>query len=412
MSAGGGKLQLVALGRQDLYLVGNPQTTWFKQVYRRYTNFSVESLPITFEGDVDFGKRFTCVIPKKGDLLSSLILEVTLPRITPTGTDTSWVNSIGHAMIKEMTLEIGGVEVDKHTGEWMEIWSSLTLGESKRTGFYNMIGKQQAFTDDSQPGPLKLYIPLRFWFCKDIGLSLPLVALQAHDVRITIQMRGLQELFFRDSLINNPNQTVPIPITKPEIVMFGDYVYLDIEERRRFVSNKHEYLIEQIQINPPTSISASDSLANITLNFNHAVKELVWVVKQNRMADTHEWFNFSSLPQNASGIRTDNINNAIIRFDGYDRFPRRDASYFRLVQPWQRHTSIPDDFIYLYSFSLRPEDSQPSGSFNASRINNVVLSFDMNRVAALRQDCTVSVYAVTHNVLRIVAGMGGILFTA
>ena len=245
MSSGGAALQLIAKGRQDIYLVGNPQITFFKQVYRRYTNFAMESIPINFDGTADFGRRISAVIPRQGDLLHRLILEVTLPMVVTGNTDTSWVNSIGHALIEEIKLEIGENEIDKQTGEWMHIWSSLTLPGSKKTGYYNMVGRQDGFTQDAQPGPLKLYIPLRFWFCNNIGLSLPLIALQTHPVRITLKIRSLQNLWFNNSLIANCEQTInTVGIT--DLQLYGDFIYLDIEERRRFASVKHEYLIEQI----------------------------------------------------------------------------------------------------------------------------------------------------------------------
>ena len=193
MSSGGAALQLIARGRQDIYLVGNPQITFFKQVYRRYTNFSMESQPIYFDGTANFGRRISAIIPRKGDLLHRMMLEISLPMAVTGDPDTSWVNGIGHALIEEVTLEIGEKEIDKQTGEWLHVWSSLTTSSSKQTAYYNMVGRQTAYTQDAQPGPIKLYIPLRFWFCNNIGMSLPLIALQTHPVRLTVNFRDLQE---------------------------------------------------------------------------------------------------------------------------------------------------------------------------------------------------------------------------
>jgi len=419
MSSGGAALQLIAKGRQDIYLVGNPQITFFKQVYRRYTNFAMESIPINFDGTADFGRRISAVIPRQGDLLHRLILEVTLPMVVKGNANTSWVNSIGHALIEEIKLEIGENEIDKQTGEWMHIWSSLTLSASKKTGFYNMIGRQDGFTQDAQPGPLKLYIPLRFWFCNNIGLSLPLIALQTHPVRITLKIRSLQNLWFNNSLIANCNQTInTVGIT--DLQLYGDFIYLDVEERRKFASVKHEYLIEQVQISPPNAIPAAAPSANITLNFNHPIKEMFWVIQQNRMIKANELFNYSSLQLNEYGHEYDLILDAKLQFDGFDRFRKRTAPYFRLVQPFQYHTTIPDDFIYIYSFSHHPEDPQPSGSFNASRLDSLVLVMTMNNpqnndgtttIAPITQyDAIATVYAINYNVLRIVGGMGALLF--
>jgi hypothetical protein len=422
MSSGGAALQLIAKGRQDIYLVGNPQTTFFKQVYRRYTNFSMESQAIFFDGTADFGRRISAIIPHKGDLLHRLILEVSLPQVVAGDPDTSWVNSIGHALIEEVTIEIGEKEIDKQTGEWMQIWTSLSMPDSKKLGYYNMVGSQSAFTQDSQPGPLKLYIPLQFWFCNNIGMALPLIALQTHPVRLTLKLRDLQQLFYRDSIGVNCNQKINT-VHISDITMYGDYIFLDIEERRKFASVKHEYLIEQVQYTSPTGIEAEASVKNIDLNFNHPIKELLWVVQQNRMRSSNELFNYSSLQLNEAGRPNDLAVDAVIQFDGFDRFRRRDISYFRLVQPWQYHTRVPDDFIYVYSFAINPEDAHPSGTFNASRLDSLRLVLRMNNpinntgnnilVQPIEQKAAICmVYAKNYNVLRIVAGMGGLLFIA
>ena len=412
---GGGLLQLVATGRQDIYLSGNPQTTFFKQVFRRYTNFSVESCRIDFDGSADFGKTIVATIPRKGDLLNTLILEVSLPALpqsSEVGNDTSWVNGIGHAMIDYVSLEVGGKEIDRQYGEWLHINSAFTVDASKRTGFYNMIGYQEAYTQAAQPGPLKLYIPLKFWFCNNVGLSLPLIALQAHPVRVYVKLRPISQLFYRDSLVLVPTQTLsPTPHIN-SLVMWGDYIHLDTEERRRFVSSKHEYLIEQVQYQNTTAVTAGSSITNIDLDFNNPIKEIFWVVQQDRMVLSNEIFNYTNRQLIEQFVMLDDqISTAILRLDGYDRFEVRDASYFRLVQPFQRHTTIPDDYMYNYSFSLAPEASQPMGTLNASRIDTIVLAIGMNNTIA-RYDSGIRVYATNYNVFRIAAGLGGILFTA
>lgn len=416
---GGGLLQIVATGRQDIYLSGNPQTTFFKQVYRRHTNYSVESCRIDFDGAADFGKVVVATVPRKGDLLNTLMLEIVLPMLPQTNSgviDTSWVNGIGHAMLEYISLEIGGKEIDRQYGEFLHITAELQVDASKKVGFNNMIGYQEAYRQDSQPGPLKLYVPLRFWFCNNVGLSLPLVALQAHPVRILIKLRPLSTLWYRDTLALSPQQ----PLTNsgqftPQLtsfVMWGDYIHLDTDERRRFVSSKHEYLIEQVQHQKKTAVAAGSSNVNIELDFNNPIKEIMWVVQQDRMLLTNETFNYSNRMLIEQGVvLNDQISDAIIKLDGYDRFEVRDAAYFRLVQPWQRHTCIPRDYIYLYSFSLNPEAAQPQGSLNASRIDSIVISCTMNQNIH-RSDCGITVYALNYNVFRIAAGLGGVLFTA
>jgi len=415
MTGGGGLLQLVARGKQDVFLTGNPQITWFKMVYRRYTNFAIESMPMYFDGTPDFGKRITCLVPRRGDLLGQIILEVTLPQIK-LATDqsiASYVNAIGHSLIQEISIEIGEQEIDKQTGEWMEIWSNLTTSEETRFGFYDMIGKMDGYVPPTLYGPLKLYIPLRFWFCKNPGLHLPLLALQYHPVRINLTLRPLQQLFYSDQLVANCDTTSVNPVSITDMQLWGDYVFLDIDERRRFVANSHEYLIEQVQYTPSIGLNPSINTIPIRVEFNHPIREFIFVLQKNVMESYHEWFNYSSLAISETGQRTDLLTSAVLQLDGQDRFQERDAGYFRLVQPWQRHSVIPnEDYLYVYSFALRPEELQPTGSMNASRIDNIIWQLTMNQTTnPARGNCSARVYATNHNVLRVVDGFGGLLFT-
>jgi hypothetical protein len=434
MSKSGGLLQLVSVGRQDIYLSGNPQTTFFKQVYRRHTNFAIETQRIPFDTAVDFGKLITTTIPRSGDLLSQLMLEIRLPMLDSTGTvepatgcsgvqtstpfnymdDTpkySWVNGIGHAMIDYVSVQIGQQEIDRQYGEFMYLWTQLTTPGAKQKGIYYMTGQQEVYTDASQPGPLRLYVPLRFWFCNNVGLSLPLIALQSTPIRVYIKLKNGADMVYSSLLDTDPTLQLPKPPTIADMTLWGDFIFLDTEERRRFVENKHEYLIEQVQAIKRYSIPEKAINVNIPLTFNHPMKEIIWVVQQDRMMTGHQWFNYGSRMLNEFGIpNLDLISTAVLQFDGYDRFEKQGAEYFRLVQPWQRHTAIPNDFIYVYSFSLAPEASQPQGSCNASRLDSIVLQIEMNSKVQSRA-CGATVYATNYNIFRIVEGIGGLLFT-
>lgn len=411
-------LQLVAQGRQDAYLTGAPQFTFFKHVYRRYTPFAIESIPIEFDGTADFGRRISAVIPRKGDLLSSLFLEVDLPVIP---VDVSgdppifWCNDIGHALLESITVEIGDKEIDKHTGEWMYIWSQLTVPAEKRDGFNEMVGHWNVFPPAPTPSALRLSIPLRFWFCESIGSALPLISLQAHPVRIIIHLRKFQELWWSTRLPAPAGQPCPnvSPVSPTRIQLFGDYVFLDKEERQKFAATEHEYLITQLQYTPRQSATVNVSKATVPLVFNHCCKEFIWTVQQDRMAALHEWFNFSNAYRSNGGeplvVPADLLNAALIRLDGYERFQERNALYFRITQPYQRHTAVPNEYLYVYSFSLRPEEEQPSGTLNCSRIDDIQLQLTFNP-AELTRDRTIMVYAMNYNILRIIGGLGGLAF--
>lgn len=415
MTGQGSLLQLVAVGKQDVFLVGNPQITWFKFVYRRHTNFSIEAIEMYSDNTPDFGKKVSWLIPRSGDLLGPCFLELELPPLYLSSDNSlvSYANSVGHALIQEISISIGEQEIDRQTGEWMEIWSNLTVTESQKFGYWDMIGKVDGYSQPTLYGPLKLYVPLQLWFCKNPGLYLPLLAMQYHPVRINITFRPLQEMFWTPLFSQGCTDVTVKQASITSATLWGDFVYLDVEERRRFVSTAHEYLIEQVQYTSPIALPATISQTPVPIEFNHPVREFFWVLQTQTALYNHEWFNFSSLSITETGTRTDLLNTAVLQLDGFDRFQVRDAPYFRLVQPWQRHTTIPsDDYIYCYSLAIRPEELQPSGSLNASRIDSIVLQVTTNQATVPpRPNCTIRVYATNHNVLRVVDGFGGVLFT-
>ena len=433
-------------------------------VYRRYTNFAMESQQIYFDGDPDFGKRVTALVPRRGDLLGPMTLEIVLPFVTMSdGSTGNYVNTAGYALIEEITLEIGEQEIDKQTGEWMQIWSTLVTTAGQRDALNNMIGRVDGLNSPAtmlppatcsvgtyKYGALKLYVPLQFWFNRNPGLYLPLLAMQYHPIRVNVKFRDLASMIVSTSLSPTCAGVQPLPTKLTEIRLWGDYVYLDTEERRRFVANTHEYLIEQVQYTPQISLPEGVNTHNIRMEFNHPLREIFWVVQRNVMKTTHEWFNFGSTSASESGQSRDMLQDATLQVDGYDRFDARDSGYFRLVQPYQFHTTTDvKQFIYLYSFALRPEDMQPSGSLNASRIDNmnllVNLRPDSNEPLTLsrpvldangnqifdnstvpptpivnttinpnyvpnRGKAHIVIYAKNHNVLRVVNGFAGLLF--
>jgi hypothetical protein len=446
MPAGGGLLQLVATGKQDLFLTGNPQISFFKMVYRRHTSFATESQPMYFDGTPNFGQRITCLIPRRGDLLGRVYLDVTLPQIRDTsGNVLSYTNSIGNALIQEITFEVGEQEIDKQTGEWMELWTQLTTPVGQRDALNEMIGRVELYNPPNlvpgaQSAGLRLLIPLQFYFCNNPGLYLPLLALQYSQIRINITLRPLQQLFWVPPPLVQvdwvPACSTSVDCTSQivNMMLWGDYVYLDVEERRMFVSASHEYIIEQVQYTPPYSITAQQTTATISVEFNHPIKEFIFVVQRDAMMNRNEWFNYSNLAigqstpalvqpylnSNAPAGRMDLIATAKLQLDGYDRFMERVPQYFRLQQPYDHHTTTPvNAFIYNYSFALRPEDAQPTGTMNASRIDSIVWQIQMNPVLSnpvmpaseQRGNCHIVVYGHNYNVFRVINGFGGLLFT-
>jgi hypothetical protein len=568
---GGGLMQLVAYGAQDVYLTGNPQITYWKVTYRRYTNFAMESIEQTFNGQADFGRRVTCTISRNGDLAYNTILQVTLPQI---GQELAaggagpvyarWLDFPGEQLISQVEVEIGGQRIDRHYGDWMHIWNQLTMSVGQQSGYYAMVGNTTQLTYLTDPafsdvdGPCQsdaprqicaprnalpettLYVPLQFWFCKNPGLALPLIALQYHEVRINIDLRPIDECLWAVSTLSATTAS-SVKVTNAynqslvAASLFVDYVFLDTDERRRMAQNPHEYLIEQLQFTGDESVGSSSN--KIKLNFNHPVKELIWVVQPDANVDycasldgsstlckvlgaqpfnytdsidalpnaIHAfggpnsvagpagasgsnnfdfinadglfqsagamdgpsvadvsanllWYNSSSLyggtgaagasgssytysvPNfNTSGQSADTnmsyvsdagtfvlsetalnlhcwgenpVVTAKLQLNGQDRFSEREGSYFDLVQPFQAHTRTPDTGINVYSFALRPEEHQPSGTCNFSRIDNATLQLVLsNATVEGTSTAKVRVYATNYNVLRIMSGMGGLAYS-
>jgi len=406
-------MQLVAYGAQDIYLTGNPQITFFKIVYRRHTNFAVEAIEQTLTGLVNFGKKTTCTISRNGDLVQKMIFQVTLPALSQSQNSSTWVgyvNSIGHALIKNTIVSIGGQKIDKHYGEWLEIWNELTINEEQRQGFNEAIGKYSTDVslETNATSAQTYYIPLQFWFNRNPGLALPLIALQYHEVVIDLELRSLKELIRSDVSVLSPLDSSGNIATITDASLWIDYIYLDTDERRRFAQVSHEYLIEQVQLVGPESFDTGNSSHKISLDFNHPVKEIAWSItldnnSQISSNNGNKLLNFSSTTGN------DTFNTAKISFNGYDRFASRKASYFRLVQPQHHHTRVPTKHIYVYSFGLKPEDHQPSGTCNFSRIDTALLHIDSTGVASA--SAKIHVFAVNYNVLRVMSGMAGTAYS-
>ena len=396
---GGGLMQLVAYGAQDIYLTGNPQITFFKVVYRRHTNFSMESIEQTFNGSPDFGKKVTVTVSRNGDLITKVYLQTDMPEIDAGTSGFSWIAEVGHFLIKSVEVEIGGQRIDKHYGRWLSIWNDLTVDAGKADGYNNMIGNIDAMTlpttsPDNKDG-LRLYVPLQFWFCRNAGLALPLIALQYHEVKFNIEFAALADL--ADSGANNYTGTPSLANTS----LYIDYIYLDTDERRRFAQTSHEYLIEQLQFTGDESLSGINN--KVKLNFNHPVKELIWVVQSDETTGN----NYTDAVTSGSNPCVEGK----LQLNGHDRFSPRQGRYFNLVQPYQHHSNVPASGINLYSFALKPEEHQPSGSANLSRIDNATLTLQITSAANGNTNTVVAVYAVNYNVLRIMSGMGGLAYS-
>ncbi len=444
----GGLLQLAAYGAQDIYLSGNPQISFFIAVYRRYTNFSMELIRQNFYGNGDFGQKVYCVIEPIGDLINKTYLRVKLPSLKPyayydqtTGEQVKfyYVNSIGNALIDQIEVEIGDVVIDRQFGLWLEIWGELTVDVSRRQGYYDMIGKSESPVNLNNDKALDLWIPLQFWFNRFLGSALPLIALQSSQVRINVTFRELSQLIISSNglpfdpvqcctIIKNQNPNlglgVPNSLTISETYLEVNYIFLEDQERKKFAKNNHQYLIEQLQVYSTTlntrgaTPSGIDSgplspelFHRIGLDFNHPIKELIWVIQNQTVLSLYpyggnEWFNFSTQSyRSKKKTEEEPMRSCKIIFEGKDRIDYKTAKYFRTVVPYECHTNTPNNYIYCYSFSDKPEQFQPFGACNFSRIDDKELYINIsdNIIQPI-----ITVYGVNYNILNIAGGMAGV----
>lgn len=427
----GGLIQLVAYGAQDIYLTGNPQITFFKTVYRRHTNFAIEKVQQSLNGTIDEGPLIlTSTISRDGDLLSHMWLDVKMTSQTDPGVGGSymnWMNNTGLALLKECEISIGGQRIDKQYGEWMDVWNELTDHEMKEHLPINKhMGKDAysaAYGLQGATRPLQMYIPLKFWFCRNYGMALPMIALQSHEVKLTLNTRGMA------SLINGDYTGTSASASAPTLKLWANFIFLDTDERRRFAQVSHEYLIEQVQRNRSTAGSTT------RLNFDHPVKELIWVIQDSTVLEEetnidneqdvtflnqegidhlakNDYFNYSAgasstIEYIGNKVSRETFGTVKLDINGSERFTEQNASYFRLCQPIEAGHRIPTKHIYMYTFALEPEEHQPSGTCNFSRLDSAIFTFGGTAPTG-----TITVYAVNYNVLRIMSGMGGLAYTS
>ena len=458
----GGLMQLVAYGAQDVYLTGNPKVTFFQAVYKRHTNFAMELIQQTTNGSPSSSGRVSVTIARNGDLVGNMHVALTPVSNVLTsnnaGFDTNWV---AERAIAAVELTIGGQRIDKHYQTWWRLYAEVFLNESdkyawgKMTTMANPIAQGSLGTVTAALSPSKVYLPLLFFFNRNPGLYLPLIALQYHEVRMDFDLTSYFTNYFGAS--------------SPVFEVWANYVYLDTEERRRFAQKGHEYLIEQVQhtggdsitLASAPSVTGAATSQTIRLSFNHPVKELIWCYQNTVATATNSMWNFSSSAANvnvtcsplpsvaisplphtvgaprlfsnvgsiagqtvtsnvfwveegssnvtaATAMEVGPLSTFKLVLNGQDRFKEQSGKYFNQYQPYVYHTGVPYPGIYAYSFALQPEEHQPTGTCNFSRIDNA-------QVAIAIKGCATTplqrMFAVNYNILRIQSGMGGLAFS-
>ena len=491
----GGLMQLVAYGAQDVYLTGNPKVTFFQAVYKRHTNFAMENIQQTVNGSATNSGRVSVTVARNGDLIGEMYIDLQTNECnTFSGPSTTFMDAcwIAERSILDIELSIGGQRIDKHYQRWWRLYSELFLDEAKKIQYGKMTsnptGEPYVASGTNGAASGQVILPLIFFFNRNPGLYLPLIALQYHEVRLDFDLSTEYSTCF-----------------KPTFNVWGNYVYLDTEERRRFAQKGHEYLIEQVQHTGTDSLNLSSSTtqngagAQIRLSYNHPVKELIWCVTNNANTSGKQLWDFTSnagtanttlITLNSSNVAYGtgtypgveyldyfsnvdnmarvytvspisyatgspllvNVPNAVFDYamfgrqwtedgapvtttgsnkgslsmpqcvgplasfrlilNGQDRFKDQSGKFFNQVQPMWHHSGNPYPGIYCYSFALKPEEHQPTGTCNFSRIDNAQVDVRVKAgIEPVQAGNTLEMWAVNYNVLRIQSGMGGLAFS-
>lgn len=483
----GGLIQLLARGNEDIYLIYDPQITFFKIVYKRYTNFAIEPIQQNFSVTPDFGVKTSCYIAKNADLLNRIYLVVNLPVINqfvesanlPTLNRCAWIKNIGFGLINIIELEIGGRIIDRQYGDWMYIWHELTT-KCNDTQFNKMIGNiPELISYSNKKNSYLLYIPIYFWFCRNYGQALPLIALEFSDIKINIQFNDLNtvlnlspnyyikinenivhftygtilyqqiskcyikfvyydrstQYLYYDKLndhnlsfthviydIDNHYYVTPVSngtelihvnkqtnfnwfnyVSLNSTYLLCDYIYLDLEERIKFARSNHEYLIEQVQFDNDKPLLGNYN--KIKLSYSQPCKELVFRATMNTKTTT-DIFNYTLDYNKNINI----ITSVELLLNGKNRIDNRLFNYFTLVQPYQYNTHQPPSGVGVYSFSLFPEEHQPSSTCNLSKIDDIYMGFTVDKSINYLNSANIRIYALSYNIFKILDGLGGLLF--
>ena len=401
----GALLELAARGEQDLNIIGNPQLTYFKSVHKRHTNFARFENREIFQSGYDFGKRCVVKLDKKGDLLYRILLQI---KLSATGNDNvSWINGIGNFMIKEAVIKLGGEVVSRLTGDYIDIYHRYSLEIGHYSNYSSMVGRISGYNVNSQSGEINLFVPLPFWFCRDLAQTLPMISLGYSDVVLEVEFRSLNECLYSGGLRSGLSGLVDLSAIKMlDCSVVAEYIYLDSKERTVFASKPDiNYLIEQMW-DLDLTVEESDAHKNYSLPFNHPVKELLWFYRSNYWEERNAWDKYT-VPVGVNELPA--IESGRLLFNGNDRVSLINADYFRYVQPLYHHLSSGSSFVYFYCFAENTDALQPSGTANFSFIDEAILGLDYKQYILAGR---ITIMAINYNFLRIKKGMAGILYSS
>jgi len=446
----GGILQLAAIGNQDYFLTSNPQLSFFKKAYKRHTNFAIQSLNIPLDENTGnngsrFGKEVRTIIPRKGNLLHRLYLTIDL-ECKNNGVTSYTVNNFINSLIKNARIEIGGNKINEYQSQYKQLKSDLLIptenkyNESDATyggkpvsyEFDGRVGNQIGDTHERIKGNIPIVVgsntivtkkftyAFDFWFTRNIGQSLPLDALNNHDIELIFNIET------KDNVIGDNVNIDSDDFKLSNMLLYGDYIFIDGEEKRRFAQSTHEYLIEQVQYAGSLSTSNNTSSSYLLnqktydkITFSHPVKYLIWGIANPGTAGSNKGQGptyFVSQTTNSLTGNDAHVGNLYLQINGANRMPEDNPimNYTRNYPNMYLNHIPPLDTVGFFSFAINPFDDEPSGTCNFSRIGSnvsLITNFANNNVETIKNK-ELFIFAVNYNVFRIASGMGGVLFTS
>jgi hypothetical protein len=506
----GGIMQLIFQGAQDLYLTGNPTMTFFKAVYKRYTQFGTEYITLPFDTIPNFTPtqmtKTSCKIGRNADLIYDTYLTYDLPAIfTNNQIPFGWVEELGTHIIQEISIRLDGFVLDTQRGDFMKIFTDLYFNGSKKSQWLKCVGGESFMLNTAQNlsnditnqqigiNARRLYIPLLFWYCLNSGLSIPLVALQYNELYIDVTFSPLNELIRignppvspkrlfgdyqnSDFNINIRNYFLSLGFDQTNVFYYFtqnnwqsntnimcNYIFLGDDERQMFAQTSHEYLITQVQFNLYQGLSGGPNYLDTI--FSHPIKEIFWVLTQDNLDLYNDWYNFTGLSQEdyqsfqyyqymqkfynyghfnepllsyikqtftpfVNSVKAQSVSqvppqlaqtyfgnfysimeSAQPIFNNNDRMEIQDHDFYQNLQLFKYHSGLSQQGIYILSFSLNPEDYQPSGSQNFSRLDNQEFRINIFDTFSNEQKFNCYMYGINYNVFRIIGGMGSTVFS-
>ena len=519
---GTGELQLVQQGGADIFLTGTPQVRTMDDLptndYRRYGDPRISHFKSVYRHTTPFGSEYVSLyfytipsltplqetkgslkIDRVADLVHDCYLVYDLPAIfTNNQIPFAWVEEVGTKIIKEITIRLDGNVLDTQRGDFLKIYTDLTLPDDQKRKFKRCVGADdymyntgQNLQDDITQQNIaiaakRLYIPLQFWFCKDSGQSIPLVALQNNELWIDVTFSPLNELIrigypliapkrmFGDYtnselniLIRDYLMSIGYDYTnvfyyftqgnwQSNTYILANYIYLGDDERRRFAESTHEYLIQQTQFLLFQGLRQGPN--HLETTFVHPTKEIFWVLTQDNLDLSNDWYNFTGLDEHDSfryyqsqlpyygfshfyedellyikntftpfvnSIKDQSVNkvppqllqtyfnnmyqimeSAKPIFNNHDRMEEQLADFYQNVTVYKCHSGTGGQGIYVLPFALNPEVNQPSGTQNMSVLVNQEMFIKIFDTFPIDQKFNCYMFATSYNIFRIMGGMG------